>query len=72
MLTDSVLPKQSSLLLCPGQANKIYKGANHSNIDSLRMNVQCDLACDTRFQSCLHIYGSTQSAESEEQIWPLF
>ena len=31
-------------LFCQGQANDLHEGANHSNIDGLRMNVQRDLA----------------------------
>ena len=54
---DSTLPKESSLLLhlfCQGQAKDLHGGANHSNIYSSRMNVQCDLALIARFQSRLH------------------
>ena len=53
---DSALPEKSSFLLqlfCQGQANDLHKGANHSNIDGSRMNVQRDLACIARFQSRL-------------------
>ena len=55
-------PKSSSLLhfFCQGQAKDLHEDANHSNIDSSRMNVQRDLACVARFQSRLrsqNIYG---------------
>ena len=54
---DSTLPKESPLplqLFCQGQANNLQEGANHSNIDGSRMNVQRDLARVVCFQSRLH------------------
>ena len=51
-----ISPQKSSLLLhffCQGQVKDLHEGANHSNIDGSRMNVQRDLACVACFQSHL-------------------
>ena len=50
---DSALSPKPSPTLLPRSSKDLHEGANHSNIDGSRMNVQRDLACVARFQSRL-------------------